>query len=586
MSVARRNLWVLVTVTLVLAAVALGVIDRMSEQAMRREIPAPPDLSGAAPTVVEAVTSADREARRHPGSGEAVGALGMTYHANAFHDHARHLYRRAGVLDPGDARWPYYRGVLELTLGDHDRAVEALEAALACDPGLAYGWARLGQLRLRRGETDEAESAFRRALEILPTQPHAAVDLGRLLGDRGDWEGAVRVLDAAVRADPGYGPAQRMLAIAYDALGRDADARRHERLGSSVGLEMRDPLMLDLYLTSSTGSVLVTQAKIAETWGDATRAETFLRRAEAVAPDDVDVLLALGRFLSGPMGGRSVARLREARSTLERAIRLDPSYLNLRHDYAIALQASGDTTAAASVWRDIIATEPQHAMAHMSLGQISFFRGDLDAAREHYQRGLAVPADTPYTLGQPALGYERLAAVLERAGHPDTALDAYETATTLDARLGEAWSGWASLLARLGRSDEAVRVFRRGVEANPDDGMLHFAFGNHLLQAGAWTDARRELSAARDLMPNDYRVLAALGYVHLRRGEVGPAERELRRSIDVNPNFAQAHLHLGTTLMRRGARDEAIAHFESAVRLAPGLDAAREALARARGGSR
>jgi len=435
-----------------------------------RALPAAVDLSGLGLAAHQAVAAAERAARAD-GSAQGIGQLGMAYHANALDEPALAAYDLARRLAPGDPRWPYYSGLLALMAGDGARARADLEAALRLDPRLAAGWTRLGDLRYRSGDGAGAEQAYRQALVLAPADPHAAVGLARILGDRGDWGAAVRLLAPVVKESPMFGPGQRILALAYTALGRAAEARAHATAGAPVGLEPRDALAEALWAGSSTPGILVVQATIAGAWGDLPRAEALLRRAVALAPEDRDAHWALGRLLSHP-ARIDAARLSEARRQLEIARDLGPAHVNLDHEHATILAALGQTAAAVESWTAILHREPDHAMAHMSLGRAAEMRADHQAAMRHYERGLAVAPDTPYTLEERARGLRQYARACQQAGLPLRALEALERAVAEDPTFAPAWVDRAETLIGLGRVEEGLAVYAEAAGVLPEDPQL------------------------------------------------------------------------------------------------------------------
>jgi tetratricopeptide (TPR) repeat protein len=559
-------------------AVALGARDAV-RRVRTAEIPALPKLDRVGEPVREQLTLADAAARNRPGSGDALGALAMAYHANAFNEPARVLYRAASRADAGDDRWPYLLGVLEITAGENERAVTFLLEAIARREANAHAWARLGQLYYRQSKAPESERALRRALEIDPEHPHAAVDLSRLLGERGQWADAARVLEPSLRAHANFGPAHRMAALAYRNLGRTADEKRHEELGSDIGLPMLDPLVQALYDQSSTGSVLLTQGQMAQNWGDMTRAQALLSRAVRVAPSDRDVRLAMGRFLMAAGGGDPEAA-RAALAHFTAAVELDRSYVASRHDQASAMLALRDTTGAVRVWLGVLHEEPAHAMAYMALGDVEFARKRFAEARERYEAGLAVAPDTPFRLGNRAQGYQRLGATYAALGRVDEASRAYATAASESMTKAEITSEWARMLREHGREGAAEEVFQRAIAEDRADPRLRLAFGNYLLQARRFGPARAELAESVRLNPSDASAHAALGYVLLEEGELEGAVASLRRSIELRPDSPLAHYHLGNAYLRRGEADAARAAYQTALLVRPGFRPAQEALLR------
>ena len=93
-------------------AVALGVATWLLAPLLLpvklpADFPKLPDLRPLNPDLRALLQSADQEARRQPGSAEAVGKLGMAYHANLFLEQAEPAYRIAARLAPNDYHWAY-----------------------------------------------------------------------------------------------------------------------------------------------------------------------------------------------------------------------------------------------------------------------------------------------------------------------------------------------------------------------------------------------------------------------------------------------------------------------------------------------
>jgi tetratricopeptide (TPR) repeat protein len=65
-------------------------------------------------------------------------------------------------------------------------------------------------------------------------------------------------------------------------------------------------------------------------------------------------------------------------------LRLDPGETDARVDLAVALHQSGHTGEAVSELKQVLAENPDHAIAWFDLGVIYEFMGDLDGAEEAY----------------------------------------------------------------------------------------------------------------------------------------------------------------------------------------------------------
>jgi len=185
--------------------------------------------------------------------------------------------QRAVQFDPSYARGALVdlaRGCLRA--GRLDDALRNAEAAVRAAPSGAEAWATLGLVQRRRGDAAAAEAAYRRALAIRPSYIDVHNNLGFLLAQTGRPSGAREHYEAVLELDPSYvrawvnladliasdasvgsadeavraaerarklAPADiqvhKVLAMAYDAAGRRADAiaaaRRVIELAEAAG---------------------------------------------------------------------------------------------------------------------------------------------------------------------------------------------------------------------------------------------------------------------------------------------------------------------------------------------------------------
>src|ERR1035441_30220 len=116
-------------------AVALGVITWLLAPflfptRLPTDFPKLPDLQTVNPELRALLQNADRDARRRPGSAEAIGKLGMAYHANLFVEQAARAYRIAARLAPGDYQWVYCQAFLEGENGNEKEQFRLLEQRL------------------------------------------------------------------------------------------------------------------------------------------------------------------------------------------------------------------------------------------------------------------------------------------------------------------------------------------------------------------------------------------------------------------------------------------------------------------------
>ncbi|HUH05464.1 MAG TPA: tetratricopeptide repeat protein [Kofleriaceae bacterium] len=109
---------------------------------------------------------------------------------------------------------------------------------------------------------------------------------------------------------------------------------------------------------------------------------------------------------------------------------------------------------------------------------------------------------------------------------------------------------------------------------DPDDATAAVLLAMVLLAADAESDAGRQLARlvidqARVRNPDSAEVINAEGIVAARRGQLGLAYSLFREAQLVASDFLPTHLNAGSAALRLRKLEEAVAHFEAAVSLAP-----------------
>lgn len=117
-------------------------------------------------------------------------------------------------------------------------AAAEFERALAVCPDRAAVLVPLAQVRYLLAQDAEAEAALLEAVRLQPSRTEARYALGRIYYQLNRFPAAVGEFHRTIALDPGNYRAHDNLALAYAALGQDADALRHFRL--ALDLVRRD----------------------------------------------------------------------------------------------------------------------------------------------------------------------------------------------------------------------------------------------------------------------------------------------------------------------------------------------------------
>jgi tetratricopeptide (TPR) repeat protein len=153
---------------------------------------------------------------------------------------AERLAKRAVELGRDDAAALCFGGiVLGYVVGHVEDGCAYVDRALALNPNMSTAWFASGWLRLCRGEVDLAISQFMRGMRLSPLDPTAyawKTDLALAHFFAGRYSEAVLWAKEALREQPTYAYAFRVLAASYSMDGRAEDARR-----AMAGLRQADP---------------------------------------------------------------------------------------------------------------------------------------------------------------------------------------------------------------------------------------------------------------------------------------------------------------------------------------------------------
>ena len=481
----RRRRWLArAAVAVVAAAVVFAGVYQARRAIHAARLPALPELTDQPPALREHLEAADRAARDRPTSADAVGALGLAYHADLFLEEADRAYAAAEALSGGAWRWTWYRALAAGTRGDTGALAAGLGRVVAAAPDFGPAWWRLGEAEFKAGRYERAAEAWRRALPLAepapsaddetaraedgtpgapparapgaPVSAYAALGLARVALVEGDAGAAADRLEDVTAGAPGFGPAFRLLGDAYATLGRmdDAAGALHAADRLPQYESYLDPLSEALVRESRSTTFLLQQAATADLATNAAWREHLIRRALEVDPDHPVALAELAATF------RLLRRYEEALALLERRRRERPDDYGVLADIGRCLSGLGRYGEAEDMLRRALE--------------------GLDNAPTRYELGL----------------------VLDRAGRPGDAIAEYRRALDRNPNHLETLNNLGVVLAVQGRMDEAARHFERVIAVDPGNAGAHANLGHARAAAGARAGAERAFREALRLDPD------------------------------------------------------------------------------------
>jgi tetratricopeptide (TPR) repeat protein len=151
------------------------------------------------------------------------------------------------------------------------------------------------------------------------------------------------------------------------------------------------------------------------------------------------------------------------------------------------------------------------------------------------------------------------------------ALAAFEKALRLNPDLVSAliFSGIANY--ELSKPAQATRLLERAVKLSPDDPLANTWLAHSYAAQARFSEAADHFLLASQRLPNDVDIWYGLGQVYLELGR-----QEVKRLGEIAPNGARILQLAGDLWLLRGERGHALALYQDALKLRPGLTEVRQ----------
>jgi tetratricopeptide (TPR) repeat protein len=356
--------------------------------------------------------------------------------------------------------------------------------------------------------------------------PGVPMMLGRLYLTDHQYDKAIALLVPFVTEQPDQVEAVALLAEAYQATDRDADA-----------IQLLEKSVVDSpELYSTLGEVYQDQGR----WSDAAKA-------------------------------------------YEGAVQERPQFLPLRTQWATALLNSGDAQRAREVLEEGSAGNSRSTRALYLLSEAQRRTRDFAAAEVTARRLIALDARAlggPRQLAQifrDQNEHQKIVTLLEPIVTPR--LKAADAADLTSETFRGLYFDLAAAYESLRQFDKALGLLRQARTLSPTDPLVEIRLARSLEDGGKGDDAIKSLQAAVTKFPKEPMVKLQLASTLERGKKYNDAENVFRQMIAEDPKNADALNSLAYMLAERGQKlDEAIAFVERALVIEPGNGAYLDSL--------
>jgi tetratricopeptide (TPR) repeat protein len=300
---------------------------------------------------------------------------------------------------------------------------------------------------------------------------------------------------------------------------------------------------------------LISLTHVLERFGDAQSAEALLRAALAAHPDEVVLLMDLGRLMDRQRprrNGEAIECYRAARA--------------LRPDLGVALSEllseSKRAAEAETICRDLVQRLPGNPEPHLYLGNVLRNQKKLEEAEAAYRKAIELRPDFPYA-------YNNLSIALLRQKKLGAAMATCRKAIELRPGLPEAYANLANVLSAQQRLDEAVVALQKAIRLRPNFPGAYYNLGITLRKQKKLDKAVAAYRKAVELKPDYADAYINLSAALLDQRKMAEAVAACRKAIEFRPEYPETYINLGVALVAEQKLEEAVVAYRKAIQLRP-----------------
>ncbi len=255
-------------------------------------------------------------------------------------------------------------------------------------------------------------------------------------------------------------------------------------------------------------------------------------------------------------------RLQAAEQIYRQILAVEPNQAVAIHFLGVIAYQVGKPDEAVPRYRRALELWPEFAEAYGNLGMALKAQGELDEAIACYRRALELKPDY-------VEAHNNLGIALKEQGKLDEALACYRRALELKPDYAEVHSNLGLALKEQGKLDEALACYRRAVELKPEYAEAHNNLGITLKERENLEEALACWRRASELKPDIAEAHNNLGHALRDQGKLEEAAVCCRRALELKPDFAGAHINLGVVFQDQGKLEEAVACYRRGLELKP-----------------
>ncbi|HKQ24359.1 MAG TPA: XrtA/PEP-CTERM system TPR-repeat protein PrsT [Burkholderiales bacterium] len=525
--------------------------------------------------------------RQFPEDGALTALAGEVYLQSNEFEKAAQFFEKAALLDPKSAGARTGLGLSRLASGETDHALADLEFASQLDFDKYQADILLVTSYLRQGNYDQALKGMQTLEKKQPDNPltynlKAAIYVGKK-----DTAAARKHLKHALDLQPVYVPAAANLAqLDLQEKNPRAARRRLETilekdkdnvqalltlagLGPRIGAVPKEQIdWLERAHRANPASVQppLMMARFYAQAGEVNKALEAAQQAQAINPENVDVLDALGAIQMA--AGQKL----QASVTYRKLATLQPNSPGALYRLATAQAINDEQAAAVSTLRKALSLKPGFIDAQVALA-------DLEVRAGRFQEAMTIARQVQQQAPKSPLGFVLEGDVLMAEEKFSQAVEVYESANSI-GKSGLLATKMHKAYAQAGRPDEAERQLALWLKQSPGDAAVRLYAAEASLKSGKYQNAIEHYERLLPKQPDNVMVLNNLAWAYQKVGDkraLATAEHAHR----LEPDNAAITDTLGWMLVEQGNNTRGLELLQRAVAMAPQAHEIRYHLAQA-----
>jgi protein O-GlcNAc transferase len=304
--------------------------------------------------------------------GDALLDRGLDHHRSGNFAEASKCYQSFLRENPGHPHALYLSGCLEYQIGDNGAAAELLRQAIAAAPHIGDYHNALGCALAGVGKFEDAEQSLERAI-ALDKRADFHCSLGNLRKSQNRLPESIAAYQEALRMDASLADAHYNLGNVFRSNGNGEEAAQSFRRA--------------LELNAGHFHALAALGQMMHAAGHHAEAAGHFKTALTLQPQDTDVLCELGDVWqeSGDLG--------QALALYQQAIKVNPRLARAWYSGGCVEIARREYVPAAMCFEKAVELQPDWLEARHNLGRALYELGQVSAALNHFRWCAAQPRE-------------------------------------------------------------------------------------------------------------------------------------------------------------------------------------------------